>query len=798
MHPRAILRGEAGAGKTTLVWWLASHTACQTLPKKLAALNGLVPFVVPMRRLAALGITSPSPAQLPGIAIQEDGMPDGWAGRMLDASRVLLLVDGLDELPRESRTPARQWLDEFLRRYPLTRCLVTVRPRAVEDGWLDWQDFQELRMLPMSDADIQEFVRAWHNAARLGKHGEERTRLDELERNLASEFQRNRTLSDLARTPLLCAVICALHRRRSGLLPHTRWALYRSALAMLLGNRDVRRGIGAPEGIALEAEDAQQLLQHIAIWLVRNRQTELTREQGVRQIELAMRSLRQLRKYTADALMDHLLNRSGLLQERSPDSLQFIHRTFQDFLAAKEFQDSDCLKELLGHAAEEQWQDVIRLVIGHCNRRETEAVIAGLVAAGDAAGEREARFALRTLAVECAMSAGALDDSRHDEVWERLRAMGAPCTEQEVLHLASLGPDALPVIPDPEGLRPADAVGYVQVLRLLGDAGLSRLARYGRLDAREVRAEIVASWPYLDTPQFAEQVLAGMRLDDMGVRIFRQSQLVHLPRLGHIDRLLISGDCDTENLRTALRACTTRQLSLVRNNSLADLGLLRDHPEIEELSIHRCPMVRDLSALAELNLTALELVANRRLSSTALTVLPRLVGLRTLRLTNFADSDGRFPDLPPGLGRLTVVSQNALRLGSLAPLPNLKGLFLYAELAGSGALQHLRERPHLTELGLREKALSDQDQRHCLPGIRLLVLEVDTPVLTPDLRSRFPGLRKVRIEDVRDDAEQALDLSVLRGEPALEIEVENLKGHPTVLDPHLFGDRLTINGQPAA
>ncbi|MFI0742625.1 hypothetical protein ACH4PU_31780 [Streptomyces sp. NPDC021100] len=452
---------------------------------------------------------------------------------------------------------------------------------------------------------------------------------------------------------------------------------------------------------------------------------------------------------------------------------------------------------MLDHAGEEQWQDVIRLVIGHCNRRETEAVISGLVAAGDTTGERETRFALRALAVECAMSAGALEDSRHDEVWEKLRAMGAPCTEQEVLHLASLGPDALAVIPEPEGLRPADAVGYVQVLRLLGDAGLSRLARYGRLDAREVRAEIVASWPYLDTPQFAEQVLAGMRLDDMGVRVFRRSQLVQLPRLGHIDRLLISGDCDAESLRTALRGCTMRQLSLVRNNALADLGLLRDHPEIEELSIHRCLMVKDLSALAGLNLTALD-VTDHRLRFTALTVLPSLAGLRTLWLDPLAEGDGRFPDLPPGLEHLTVVSSDALRLDSLAPLPNLKSLFLYAELAGSRALQHVRGRPHLTELGLWETTLSELDDRDCLPGIRRLVLDVIKPVLAPDLRRYFPGLRKVHIMDRRHDVEQALDLTALQGEPALEIEVDNPTGQPTVLDPHHFGDRLTINGQPAA
>src|SRR5690606_2936958 len=44
-RPRILLRGEAGAGKTTLVWWLAAHTSAGTLGPELADLNHLVPFV---------------------------------------------------------------------------------------------------------------------------------------------------------------------------------------------------------------------------------------------------------------------------------------------------------------------------------------------------------------------------------------------------------------------------------------------------------------------------------------------------------------------------------------------------------------------------------------------------------------------------------------------------------------------------------------------------------------------------------------------------------------------------------
>lgn len=150
--------------------------------------------------------------------VSTDGQPDGWARRVLEARRGLLLVDGLDEVPAEEREEARRWLCALLDRYPGTRCLATVRPNAVEERWLRGDGFAELTLLPMRDDDIRAFVHAWHNAARL-ECREEHELLTTLEQDLAHHLERNPALRDLARTPLLCAVICALHRRRRGCCP---------------------------------------------------------------------------------------------------------------------------------------------------------------------------------------------------------------------------------------------------------------------------------------------------------------------------------------------------------------------------------------------------------------------------------------------------------------------------------------------------------------------------------------------------------------------------------------------------
>ncbi|MEW2034298.1 NACHT domain-containing protein [Streptomyces roseifaciens] len=452
-RPRTVLRGEAGAGKTTLVWWLASHTACRMLPDQLSELDGLIPFVIPMRSLAARGITSPIPSQLPKIArLPVDRPPDGWAGRVLEAGRGLLLVDGMDEVPQADRELARKWLAGLLRMYPRTRCLVTVRPLAVGSEWLEQEGFEELRLLPMSDEDIQSFAGSWHRAARLecDRHADEhwaqrqRDRLDKLEPELSQEFERNTVLRDLARTPLLCAVICALHRQWNGLLPKTRWDLYSAALNLMLARRDAHRRILRPEGVELTADESRQLLQRIAVWLVRNGRAELSREQAVRQLDLALRGLRRVRAQgTAHVVLTYLLNRSGLLQERSPDSIQFIHRTFQDYLAAKEFQESDCLDELLLHAAEEQWQDVLRLAVGHCSRSEEQRLIAGLTAAADAAPDRETEWPLRALAAHCALNAKYIEDDQYEQVWAGLKRL-LPARDQR--ELLSLGQDVLAAV----------------------------------------------------------------------------------------------------------------------------------------------------------------------------------------------------------------------------------------------------------------------------------------------------------------------------------------------------------------
>lgn len=307
-----LLRGVAGSGKTTLVQWLAVTTARGERGDR-------IPFVLPLRTLVRRPDGLPEPdgflaaARVPFHATQ----PDGWSDRVLGAGRGLLLVDGIDEIPERDRERTRRWLRELLDVYPGNQWLVTSRPSAVREDWLTPDGFTELALTPMNRDDVTAFIRRWHTAARLD--APDTDRLDDYEHSLLTAVGTKPDLGRLATNPLMCGLICALHRDRRGYLPHGRQELYDAALSMLLSRRDEERDMFAPErtgGIHLTELPQVQLLQRLAYWLIRNNQSEMDRDRAERIVADVLPSLPSAAAQgDAPAILRHLLVRSGLLRE---------------------------------------------------------------------------------------------------------------------------------------------------------------------------------------------------------------------------------------------------------------------------------------------------------------------------------------------------------------------------------------------------------------------------------------------------------------------------------------------------
>lgn len=798
-RPRAVLRGEAGAGKTTLVWWLASHAACGALGHELAELNDLVPFVIPMRSLLSRGMAFPAPHELATVAeLQIDDIPEGWARRTLEAGRALLLVDGMDEVPPADREEARRRLADLLAMYPHNRCLVTVRPLAVAIDWLGSEHFEELRLLPMRDEDVLAFSKAWHAAARLECAGfrdphraaAEDTNLRALERTLEQELARNPTLLNLSRTPLLAAVVCALHRRRRGFLPETRWSLYNAALTMLLGSRDTLRRVAAPEGIRLGVEEHQQLLQRIAAWLARSGYAEFNHEQARHQIELAMRGMPQVRRQgSAEAVLTHLLNRSGLLQERNDTAIQFIHRTFQDYLAAKELQESDGLGELLGHVTDEEWQDIILLAVGHCHRGEVRRLVEGLIEKGDHAEDPRIRGGIHVLAARCALGAVVLGEEVRERIADRIRTLFPPPDSTAAAKLTSLGSYVLPLAPGPEGLSDQEAKAVVEVIRDVGGpASLPLLRRFAGHSSPFVCGALVNAWPSYPAEEYACEVLAHMPLEHEVVGVFNPAMAAALRHCGPIGVLVVDMPVSGPELAKLLPDQGIRHL-MVRGNPLLDsLSFVRGLSGLTALSLVRCPRVRRWPALEGLPLTSLHLELHET-EKADLASLQRLDRLTDLSLTGtLLDSSIPLPSGHPTVERLRLSSPARMMINDLSQWPKLRELVVEGDCPAHSLLLAASRAPSLSGLDFsvaslrlpRQVVPPDMDKEdgvlprrprelEPLSAIRQLTIRnVTRGGSARDLARVFPSLTRLTLETA-DDA--PLDLTPLSGHAGLVIEV---------------------------
>jgi transcriptional regulator with XRE-family HTH domain len=766
---RTLVRGLAGSGKTTLLQWLALATARRNLPGELAHLDGCLPFVLPLRTLIRRGELPAPQEYLAAVGCPlHAAQPSGWADQVLADGRALLLIDGIDEVPQTQRARTRQWLRELLAAYPQAAYLVTTRPSAVPEGWLADSDFTELTVRPMSTRDVAVFVTRWHTAAAANAGSDtERAHLSTLQEALKDTVRSQRDLARLTTTPLLCALVCALHRDRRGHLPHGRMELYEAALSMLLHRRDHERDIDAPEGLTLTEHQSIQLLQRLAYWLIRNGQTELDHDTAHTLISDALPAMPHLAQQTdAHGVLTHLLGRSGLLRQPTAETIDFVHRTFQDYLGAKAAIETRDIPLLVRNAHDDQWEDVIRMAVAHARPHERTTLLHRLITRGDRTAKHRTR--LHLLATACLEHATEIDPTTRHEVQQRTTALLPPRSTDEALALAAIGPVILDLLPGPDGLEDDEAEAVVRTAGLIGgDAALTIMKKFRTSPVEGVKSALQVYWDRFDTDDYAHEVLT--HIADLPVIFVRSSeQMTALHTLKPPRHVTFSGDFTPAALTAALDSRGIRSLSLHDNSTVQNLEFLGGYTALTELYFARCPNLNDLTALIGSTVSRLQLA---NCDAVHIEDFEGLTGLRGLSL----DMHLPYQDL-----------------GSLPVNANLDSLYLGRDTCAQLALRGITRWPHLTSLTLNAP-IRDFSQAAALPALNELRLQLHASLSmleqlppTPQIHSLYlttwreeddltlvrttlPGLQKLSLSCYGQN--QRVDLTPLRGVPDLTIRV---------------------------
>ncbi|MFI6108730.1 NACHT domain-containing protein [Streptomyces sp. NPDC051310] len=785
---RILLRGPAGSGKSTLVQWLALNAAHRRFGRELDDWNRCVPFVL---RLRTFGSSDTLPG--PGDFLRAAGVPlygsapAGWVEHLMAEGRALVLVDGVDEVPARLRKRTQDWLKSLIAAFPHARYVVTTRPSAVPEDWLARHGFAAHSLLPMERDDIRAFIEHWHEAARLECGGEaERAQLDTYEKSLLQAVGTRRALGRLATNPLMCALLCALNRDRRMQLPRARKELYDAALDMLLVRRDTEREVIGVEGVDLTREEQLALLQRFAYWLIRNGRTEADRGEAADMVKGWLGAMPQV-EGTAEQVFSHLLIRSGLLREPQPSAVNFVHRTFQDYLGAKAAVESRDFGVLVRHAHDDQWDDVVQMAVGHARVDERARLLTDLLRRAD--DEPHHRHRLVLLAAACLEHAPELDPEVRAAVQERTQELLPPRSLSDAEELAKVGELVLELLPGPEeGLDDFSAGAVVRTAALVGgDSAFEMVARF-RDDTRVLVAmQVSKAWGSFETERFAQQVLAAVPWNTSYLYAHSDEQLHALRHVPTARRLHITGD--HADLSPLLAVENPEWLFILENGTLTDLSVLARFPRLREVGLSRCAGVRDLSPLAGPALRHLSLydvhpdvfleplrdmsglesiMLSQPLIIESLAELP--VGQQLLHLglhqqTRHVGLEGldRWPrlrsvslagraqlrqlsqmQLPPSLARLALYELNPLEPSLLTELSHVQELYLWrCDLpAGLGAL---RDMPALNRLTLSQCPPSGAPlDVSPLASMEQLTLEIpdDTAVVGTEL---FPPERIVEI-----------------------------------------------------
>ncbi|MFC6088755.1 NACHT domain-containing protein [Saccharothrix lopnurensis] len=769
---RIFIRGEAGLGKTTLLQWIAVRGAQRDFVDPLTAWNDAVPFLVPLRRYADRDL--PAPERFPDEVGRHiaDEMPPGWVQAQLRSGRGLVLVDGVDELAPDRRQEAREWLRSLILTFPGARYVVTSRPSAVDPDWLAADGFTVASLRPMTPADVRVFVERWHDAARAGLADERaHQEVAEHRQRLLAQLDARHHLRKLAGYPLLCALLCALHRDRRGDLPDSRMELYDTALQMLLERRDAERRIEAMPGLSRTRKAL--LLGDLAYWFIRNDLTDAPVPGAVGQVGRRLTSMPEVRA-SAEEVYRHLLERTGLLREPVEGRVDFVHRTFQEYLAAKAAVDVDDLGALVAHAHHDQWHEVVVMAAGHAPGTRREELFDRLLTRGDEA--RRHRDALHLLAVACLETAPELAPATRARVEAAAARLLPPRGLAAAKAFASAGPFVLDLLAAARPRSEAEVAATVRAAAATGlDDALPLLAEYRRDEREKVQQELVAAWGDFDPDAYAAAVLAELPVRSVSVpeprmaRALRHLTLVRrvscpappgpldfVPPQVEVLTLAMGDDVDLGTLRTPglthLRLVHPRHLDVSPLGGFASLRSLRVTAErITGLSgLRRAPTLNHLHLIGGCDLAELGALARGwRLRVVKLTRVPGLDLLRQLaflagpvelRLTRLdlvnLDVIGWWAGT---LERLALRGCGTLDLAPVAALEKLVDL----DLAGTTVLdlRPLADLRRLTSLTLD----STRDVRSLAPIAHLALREIRFTEGSPVNLAAFAGRRGLRI-----------------------------------------------------
>jgi len=367
-HPRLLVLGKPGAGKTTFLKYLAMQCIAGKFQRN------KVPFFVNLRDFAIdnkkRNFVQYLAGSLPSDRMQpSDGRnPVEIVELLLQKGRCLILLDGLDELVKARDDHVINEIEPAALKYDLNQFVITCRIAAKD---YVFKKFTEVEVADFDDVQVRIFAKNWFRV-RFNSQGANsfEQRLQRFEQRL----QEDKSIRELASNPLLLTLMCFVFSEH-GDFPKRRADLYEQGVNILLRRWDASRNIDRDALYRdLDVQRREDLLSFVAFQTFSRGELILRKWRIKNYISDFLVNLRNLgpriQRADSEAVLRSIEAQHGLLVERAMGVYSFSHLTLQEYFVARKInftnqptRQTELIELLVTNFSNPQWREVLLLMM---------------------------------------------------------------------------------------------------------------------------------------------------------------------------------------------------------------------------------------------------------------------------------------------------------------------------------------------------------------------------------------------------------------------------------------------------